>query len=343
MMVKANAYGHGLVPIAKYAENLVDSFGIISIEEAHELRKAGIKKPLWLFANLWADSIIELEALSITPVIGEIDSLKHLLEAKREVPFHLKINTGMNRFGFNLKDIPLLQNELKASEHLLKGFATHMLDGNSFGQKASASHLQTQNYLDFLDELNIPVEDKLQHLYKSAPALLNQDQLVDPKLIQWIRPGIASYGVFPEQSFPRKQELFPLLQLKSVIVALQDIKKGDSVSYSGTWKAPKDSLIGVCQIGYADGLPRVLSNKVNFLIQKEKVPQVGNICMDYCMVDLTKVRESVSIGDEVVVFGQQDDKIQKVEEVAALGGTIPYELLTSITPRVQRHYIVDES
>jgi alanine racemase len=298
---------------------------------------------LWLFANLWADSIIELEALSITPVIGDIASLKHLLDSKRELGFHLKINTGMNRFGFSLKDIPVLLKELKGSEHLLQGFATHMLDGNSFGQKDSASHIQTQKYLEFLEKLNIPVEDKLQHLYKSAPALLNQDRMVDDSLFSWIRPGIASYGVYPENSFPKKQELFPMLQLKSVIVALQEIKQGESVSYSGTWKAPKDSLIGVCQIGYADGLPRVLSNKVNFLVQKQKLPQVGNICMDYCMIDLTKVRESVSIGDEVVVFGAQDDKIQRVEEVAELGGTIPYELLTSIAPRVQRHYIVNES
>ena len=154
---------------------------------------------------------------------------------------------------------------------------------------------------------------------------------------------LASYGCRPETSFPVTCNLKPVMQLESCLLSFQEIKAGESVSYSSTWTAERDSLIGVVQIGYADGLKRCLSNKVSFLVAGQRVPQVGNICMDYCMVDLTKVRDQVKEGQQVVIFGQQADKIISVEEVASLASTIPYEILTSIASRVNRQYKEDES
>lgn len=342
MMVKANAYGHGLVPVVKALETRVNSFGIISIEEGQEVRAENLSSDLWLFSNLWKDSIVELERNNITPVIGDRVSLEHFLSSESKIPFHLKFNTGMNRFGFRLEEMTWLNKVLSGREKQIEGIATHMLDGNSFKEDENACLEQLKLFQKFLDRMSICHDLKL-HLYKSAPALLNGDSIADEKMIDWIRPGIASYGVYPEKGFPKEQTLRPAMELSTRIVGLQTIQAGEGVSYAGTWVAKKESLIGICQIGYADGLLRNLSNHLNVLVGGQLVPQVGNICMDYCMIDLTKVRDNVGIGDEVVIFGSQSGKIQAVEDVAALGNTIPYELLTSISPRVGRQYILDES
>lgn len=342
MMVKANAYGHGLLPVAKAVESEVGSFGIISLEEAADLRAAGISKPLWLFANLWKDSISELAQLDVVPVIGDIASLENFIGSGSQREFHLKFNTGMNRFGFRLEDMDSVKKIVSGKEKQIAGFATHMLDGNQFREVDGYCSKQLAEFKKFVDAMPLSHELKY-HLYKSAPVLLNKEELVEAKYMEWIRPGIASYGVYPEFDFPREQELHPAMSLSTRIVGLQSIKSGETVSYSATWKAEQDSLIGVCQLGYADGLLRGLSNKLKMIVNGEFVSQVGNICMDYCMIDLTKVRDKIAIGDEVVVFGAQNDKIQGVEEVAALGNTIPYEIMTSISPRVNRHYILDES
>lgn len=342
MMVKANAYGHGLVPVVKALEEDVGSFGIISLEEANEIRKTGVQKDLWLFSNLWKDSISELERLKVTPVIGDMLSLENFLSSGSQIKFHLKFNTGMNRFGFRLEEIPALSKMIAGREKQIDGFATHMLDGNQFKDQDGFCSKQLEMFKEFVDKMQLSHELKY-HLYKSAPVLLNENRIVDDKYMEWIRPGIACYGVYPDFDFPKEQRLLPAMSLTTRLVGFQEVKKGESVSYSASWTASQDSLIGVCQLGYADGLLRGLSNNLNMIVGNEFVPQVGNICMDYCMLDLTKVRSRLKIGDEVVVFGAQGDKIQAIEEVASLGKTIAYELMTSISPRVKRHYILDES
>ena len=217
-----------------------------------------------------------------------------------------------------------------------------MYDGNHYRDATGASAQQRGLFLDFLRDFPMP---RLQHIhvYKSGPALLNHPPLVaDDPLFTWIRPGIAAYGSLPDKGFSTACDLQPVMELKSHLVCLQEVKRGESVSYSGRWIASQDSLVGVVQIGYADGLLRSLSNKAEFLVAGQRVAQVGNICMDYCMVDLTKVRHLVEIGDPVVIFGQQADKLIAVEELAAAAGTIPYEILTSLAPRVHRVYQEDE-
>ncbi|MAF92200.1 MAG: alanine racemase [Bdellovibrionota bacterium] len=342
-MIKANAYGHGLVEVAKACEEVVDSFGIISLEEAAELRVSGVKAPLWLFSNLWKESIADLEKLSVTPVIGDFSSLDHFLSnSSSDKKFHLKFNTGMNRFGFRLNQKDLLLQKLEGFEGRVEGLATHMLDGNAYRDEKGACSRQLHEFKEFLRAFP-KLANKQLHIYKSAPALLNDPPIHTDEYFQWIRPGIASYGCRPETSFPVTCNLKPVMQLESCLLSFQEIKAGESVSYSSTWTAERDSLIGVVQIGYADGLKRCLSNKVSFLVAGQRVPQVGNICMDYCMVDLTKVRDQVKEGQQVVIFGQQADKIISVEEVASLASTIPYEILTSIASRVNRQYKEDES
>lgn len=341
MMVKANAYGHGSPETCLYVEDAVDAFGVISIEEAEVLRQAGLKKEIWLFSNLWEESISDLERLNLVPVIGDFASLQAFLNHSERLAFHIKINTGMNRFGFKKEQLQDLIDLLKEKKRYPSALATHMLDGNQFQAEKGACAEQLQYFKECLTYFD---QDKVfYHLYKSAPALLNEEELVEEAYMEWIRPGIACYGVLPDKEFPKNMSLQPVMELTSVLVAIQEVKKGESVSYGANWIAKEDSSIGVVQIGYADGIPRILSNRVHFLVAGERVPQVGNICMDYCMLDLTKVRAKVAIGDEVVVFGSQGDKINAVEDLATIASTIPYEILTSVAARVRRQYILDET
>ncbi|MFK8138074.1 MAG: alanine racemase [Bdellovibrionales bacterium] len=341
VMVKANAYGHGAEAVAKAVESIgVDSLGVISVEEAILLRDSGVKAPIWMFANLWEKTPESLDKYSVIPMIGSLCSLENYLSYNSKLPFHIKINSGMNRFGFKLEDLSELKSLLsKFSVTQIDGVCSHLYRGEDYDQPNGDSKRQKAYTLEFIEKLDLPF--KHLHFHKSASSL-RLDPAEEPE--QFIRLGIASYGIRPEKSFEISDlNLLPAMELCSVISGIQSIKKGEGVSYSSTFVAQRDSLIGVVQLGYADGLHRRLSNLAKFLVHGQFVKQIGNICMDYCMVDLTDLNKKVELGDEVVIFGQQDDKINSVEELAQLAGTIPYELLTSIGSRVQRKYIDGES
>ncbi len=345
-MVKANAYGHGDLAVAKkLREAGVSHLGVGLIEEALHLREDGDAQGILHFGMFDRRGAKVLVENAITPVISSLDEVQILSEeietrALTE-PFsvHLKINTGMNRLGFEPKLALTAVKEILADPKLkLAGIATHFASGETLSAKGSTAEEQLRTFESCVNACKrLGARDFVQHIANSATArelyLLGRTEF-------GIRPGIALYGIeLPTESSPEKDvfSLEPVLRLESRIVHIQDVRQGARVSYGGHWQSSRDSKVGVVPIGYADGYHRGLGG-ASVLIHGRRAPIVGTICMDYFMVDLTDFGSQAKVGDVVVLLGEmQNDKIT-AQELADRLGSIPYEILTSLSERVPRLY-----
>lgn len=339
-MIKANAYGHGAIPLAKKIQDSgFESLGVCLIEEGLKLREAGIQTDILVynfFDKYGAEKILDAE---LTPVIGQWNQIQ-LLEslADSQVDVHVKINTGLNRAGFNLDEMEKLFETFKMSKKMrLKGILSHLHTAdNALDSKGSSSEQakKLKLVLDYFAQFS-PVG----HLLNS-PAIWALAQIKDNseshylKDYNWgMRPGIMIYGYGTES-----RNIFkPVMELKTTVERVGLVKKGESVSYGARWSAERDSYIATLPIGYADGLPRRATNKISVQILDKKVPVVGTICMDYIMVDVTEIVQSGQkiMGEEVRVFGDGDVTAQTWADAS---DTIAYEILTSVSDRVPRVY-----
>lgn len=345
-MVKANAYGHGDLAVAKKLRAIgIKHLGVGLIEEALHLREdgdAGEILHFGMFDSAGANVLIEN---AITPVVSSLEEIQLLVEAlKTQTPnkplaIHLKINTGMNRLGL-APDLAVgaVQSILNEPKLKLTGLATHFASGEALSEQGSTAHEQLAAFESCVREIrNAGARDFVQHIANSATArelrLLGRAEF-------GIRPGIAVYGIeIPTHASPSRNvfSLESVLRLESRIVHIQDVRQGGRVSYGGHWQAARHSKIGVVPIGYADGYHRGLGGG-SVLIHGRRASIVGNICMDYFMVDLTDFGAQAKVGDSVVLLGEmQTDKIT-AEELADRLGSIPYEILTSLSERVPRLY-----
>ena len=345
-MVKADGYGHGDIEVARVCEGLGARFlGVALIEEGIKLRQAGIKTPILTFSHFDSVGAEAIVRYRLTPVVSQFEQIKKLRNVVHEqasYPVHVKFNTGMQRLGFEPEAATEMSEQIEKDFFLkLEGVCTHFSSGEEFPLPEASTHEQIKIFSDIM----IAVKKKIQsplivHTHNSASVLSH----VTPRL-DMARPGIALYGALPKLYRDHKnfsKLLEPVMAIKSFIGFMHKVKKGGKVSYGGTWEAKKDSIIAVVPIGYSDGIPRSLSNKGFVLIRGERCPQVGLICMDYLMVDVTALSEKKSsavLGDEVVLIGKQENESIRVEEVAELAGTIPYEILTGIQPRLARIYL----
>lgn len=323
-MVKANGYGHGLIPVAK-ALLSADAFGVACIEEARQLRAAGIENPIFLMEGFFNAEVElpEIIRLNLGSIIHHQAQLDALIAAQNSIkdPIHIwiKINTGMHRLGFAMDEILSIWKILaKLPKIHVEGFMTHFakadeLDSNATEEQMNRFFQITQDF---------PVKRSLAN---SAGILgwplSHQD---------WVRPGITLYGVSPFAGRVGAQEgLRPVMTLCSEIIAIQKPKKGESIGYGGTFVCQKDMRIGVIAVGYGDGYPRLAPAGTPVLIHSQEVPIVGRVSMDMITVDLTTLPEAV-IGDPVQLWGAK----LPVEKVANFMGTTAYELLTALSPRV---------
>ena len=333
-VVKANGYGHGAVGVARAALAAgADRLGVICVDEAEQLRRAGVSAPILVMGHTPATDAARLVALSLTATVASRETAEALARAAVEqgqrLTVHLKVDTGLNRYGVNpdealalaawLRDVPGLEVE---------GLFTHFASADEADKGCTLD--QYARFRRVAEKLDwVPVR----HAANTA-AVLDLPELS----LEMVRPGLGIYGIYPSGEVRRDLGLVPALSLKSRIVRLSALAAGEPVSYGCTWRAARPSLIGLVMCGYADGLPRSLSSRGSVLVRGQRALIVGRVCMDMCMVDVTGVPD-VATGDEVVLIGRQGEEEIAADEVAGLAGSISYEILCGISARVPRVYL----
>ncbi len=335
-MVKADAYGHGEIHVSRICERLGARYlGVALIEEGIKLRTAGIQTPILYFGffdAIGAEAIVKYRLTPVLSSFDQIEKLKGSLHESAGFSVHAEFNTGMQRNGFEPGEAKMLAREFQIEGFLkLEGICTHLISSDDYHAVAGRSKVQEQEFQEIKKIIKHSVQSPLvTHISNSGGVLAGLHSGYEI-----YRPGISLYGVNPKET----TGFSPVLSLKSQVVHLHKVKKNQSVSYGGIWTATKDSVIAVIPLGYADGIPRSMSNKGRVLINGESCPIRGVVCMDYFMVDVTEQRRETLVGDEVVLIGNQGQSLVSVNEWAELSGTIPYEILTGIQGRVPRVYI----
>lgn len=341
-MVKANAYGHGSIPVAQcLVDQGVNALGVSSLAEGRELRAAGLDQvQILTFGPLAPVEVQEALALRLTPVLSSWESLKVLesqLGMGEALSIHIKFNTGMNRLGFPLEEALELSQYLTGQRSLqLEGLCTHLATAELGWGPEGESTLQLDRFASICQHFDLPSE-KL-HVFNSAGLIAKDLMFSSP----WGgRPGIALYGLkpqFEDLSAPQLAkwkglDLRPVMRLSAPLCHTLKVRAGERVSYGGAWVSPKDSLVGIIPYGYADGYFRQFSNQGSMMFREHRVPVVGRVTMDYTMLDLTDVPHSGNlVGEEVLIFGEDPGAADLAEQV----GTIGYEVLTSVGSRVVR-------
>jgi alanine racemase len=334
-MVKANAYGHGAAAVSQtLAISGSDAFGVATLEEGIELRQAGIRTPILVVAGAYDDQVDQFLAHSLTPVVHDLTRLNHLEKAiKRRgatLGVQLKIDTGMGRLGLVAAEYETWIGELKKLSALkIEGVFSHFSHAESVDGDYTREQLRIFNHvIERLRAENIrPV---LVHFANSAATITSPSSYFD-----MVRPGIMLYGVYPSPAMASQVMLKPVLAWKTKILQLKKVPAGASISYGQTFVTKRESLIATLPIGYADGYPRLLSNRGEVLVGGQRAAVAGRVCMDLTMIDVTDIRNTKQ-GDEVVLLGHQGDAEISADQIAAWANTISYEILTSISARVPR-------
>lgn len=343
-VVKADAYGHGAVPVAKKLEKLGAGYLAVSnFEEAVQLRKAGIVLPILILGYTPPEFALEEVRLNITQEVHSLEygqALSRVLEdAGQTLKVHLKVDTGMSRLGFFAYDHPETLNQLETVWHLpgisVEGIFMHFSVSDTPSED-DYTRLQHRRFLSVVGALQKKgLCPEIVHCANSGAAIAYPQFHHD-----MIRPGIATYGLDPSGDLRGMADLKPLMSLKTTIAAIRPFDAGITVSYGRTYETASERVIAVCSIGYADGLPRRLSGNASFLLHGKRVPVVGRICMDMCMIDITHVPEA-KVGDTVTVIGRDGAEENTWDAWAEQLGTISYELVCGINKRVPRLYLED--
>ena len=342
-VVKADAYGHGAVPIAHLIEDhdYIWGFAAATAEEAVHLRQAGITKPILILGIVFDEYFPELVQYDIRPAVCEYDEAKKLSDEavlqNKTVHIHIALDTGMTRIGY--ADIPESVEEIKKIAELpnleIEGMFTHFARADEYDR--SPAMVQLERYQDFskcVEEAGVDIP--LHHCSNSAGIIR-----VPEANLSIVRAGITIYGIYPSSEVERDiVKLAPVMELKSHITYVKDVPAGAAISYGGTYVADKKKRVATIPVGYADGYPRQLSNKGWVLIHGKKAPILGRVCMDQFMADVTEI-DNVKKGDEVTLLGRDGDEFISIEEMGDLCGRFSYEFACDISPRVPRVYIKD--
>ncbi len=339
VIIKADAYGHGAIPIARHLyEAGINSIGVATLNEAIALRKYNIDIPIVILGyspEQEYDRLVKYDIIQTvykTSIARGISQTAKTLDKK--VKIHIKIDTGMTRLGFypDKESVKSIIEISKLPNIEIDGIFTHFARADEENSEFTLQQIDKfNNFIELLkaEGLKIP---KL-HTANSAGMLRYKEAHFDI-----VRVGIALYGLYPSKEMEKSTvTLKPSLSLKSNIIFLKDVKANTAISYGGSYITEKDCKIATIPVGYGDGYPRSLSSKGRVLIRGEYAPIVGRICMDQFMVDVTHI-ENVSEGDEAVLIGQQGDNRITVEEIAELDGTINYEIVCQLGKRIPRVY-----
>ena len=324
-VVKADAYGHGSVEVARACiEAGADSLAVVTVEEGAELRRAGLGVPILIFTDLLPDRLPLAKAHRLAVTAHSIPSARRIA-AHRGLEAHLKVNTGMNRWGVEPSEVGEARRILGS---ILTGVYTHFASADS---DEGATRRQIEGFESVLGAQ--PFGGIVVHAANSAATLWHPRSHYD-----CVRPGVALYGLHPagDEGDPAAEELRPAMVLKSYVADVRRLARGDGVSYGLTFLAEGPMYAATVPVGYAEGYRRALSGRAEALIRGQRRPLLGRVTMDACVFG---VDEDVEVGDEVVLLGGQGQGRITAEELGSRAGTINYEITTGINPRrVERSY-----
>lgn len=339
-VVKADAYGHGAVEISKMLDDKADFFGVACIEEAVELKKAGIKKPVLVLGYVFTGAYDIAIKYDIRIPVFSYESAKALSdEAVRQnktVPFHFCIDTGMSRIGFqvNEKSADICKKITQLPNIEAEGLFSHFATADEENlDKSIAQQNKFDRFVDMLKKRDIEIPIK--HLNNSA-GIMNFEKHYD-----MCRMGIILYGLYPSHEVDKSLlSVKPVMSWLSHISHLKTLEAGREISYGGTYVTTKNTVVATIPVGYADGYPRSLSNIGKVIINGKYAPILGRVCMDQFMVDVTDIGD-IKIGTKVTLVGKDGDARLTMEEVSEAAGSFNYELPCRISRRVPRTFYKD--
>lgn len=336
-VIKANAYGHGAVRVAKALENKSDYFAVADIEEAVELRESGIKNPIMILSYTSPCQYNTLISNNLIPTVYSLEDAKKLSEAacslEKKAVIHIAVDTGMNRIGFSdCKESANIIRQISEFKNVeIEGIFTHFACADD--KDKTSALLQKKRFDDFIALLeskgiNIPIK----HCCNSA-AIIDFDRHYD-----MVRIGISLYGLYPsDEVMKNKINLKPAMEVVSHIVHIKEVEAGEGIGYGHTYVTAEKRKIATVCIGYADGFSRAFSNKGYVLINGKKAPITGRVCMDLIMVDITGI-DGVSVGDMAVIMGTSGELQITAEELGEMCGSFNYEIICTFMPRIVRVY-----
>ena len=335
-IVKADAYGHGLERVATALANEVDWFGVANVREAQRARTAaGTEIPVLILSPAISDEIpliVEGRFSASVSTLAEVEAFSEEAKSRGLVAkIHAVADTGMGRMGARPDEFENLVRGILASPHCkLEGVETHF---PSADEDEAFTKEQIETFRSLLDSLDLPDSCRV-HLGNSAGLLAFQDQTPFANLA---RPGLALYGISPFSETPH--DLRPALQLKTRITLVRDVPEGTSISYGRTFISERPMRLATLGVGYGDGYPRALSGRnAHVLIGGHRCPLLGRVTMDQIVVDVSALPVYPTIGEEAILIGKQGEEEITADETAMKAGTIPWEVLTGITSRVERVY-----
>lgn len=338
-VVKADAYGHGAVPISRALEAAgVRFLGVALVEEGLALREAGLRSDILVLGGAYDGGWDAMLEHGMIPVVFRPEHLTALEAAARArkttARAHMKVDTGMGRLGVLPADVPAFLEAARACRNVsLEGLCSHF--ANADLADAALTALQISRFRTALGQMRAAgFHPRWRHLSNSA-GLLALPEARDGVEMNLARPGLGLYGLQPAPWLRPPRALEPVLSWKTAVVHLKSVPTGTPISYGSTWTAPRPSRIATLPVGYADGWSRLLSNRGTVLVRGHRAPVVGRVCMDLCMVDVTDI-PGAEVGDEVVLIGRQGAEVQDAHQLAALQNTIAYDVLCAIGARVPR-------
>lgn len=337
-ILKANAYGHGLVEVARHMESLGAPYlGVAFLEEGILLREAGVTSPILVLGGIIGNQVPLFLDHDLTLTASSVEKLGQIEEAARQMgvraKVHLKIDTGMERIGVHYYSAATLLEASLACDHFeVEGIFSHFANADAADQGYSQMQLDRFNgVLEFYENRGLPYPP-LRHMANSAAIAGFR-----PSHLDMVRAGILLYGVYPSEHTPRTVDVRPALSWKSRVVYFKVVQPDHPVSYGSAWQSDHPVRIVTVPVGYGDGYLRGMSGRAEVIIRGKRYPVVGRVCMDQLMVNIEW--ETAYNGDEVILIGQSDGGATiTVEELAEWAGTIPWEILTNVNTRVPRVY-----
>lgn len=336
-VVKADAYGHGSVAVARTAvESGVDRLGVATLSEAVELREAGVHSPIQILGCSLPEQAEDIVHYNIVQTVSNAEIVRALsraaARARRMARIHIKVDTGMGRVGVSEHELPRFVRRVSEYESVrIEAIMTHLPCADEERDDFTPSQIEGFRRTvgdEAVRLLNVPL-----HTANSAAIIRYPESHFN-----LVRPGLMLYGATTLSDCPIKPLLKPALSLRSRIVQIRTMSGGETVSYGRTYVIPRDTVVATIPIGYADGFSRMLSGRAQVLVNGKKVPVIGRVCMDQCLVDIGDAGE-VRLGDIVTLIGTDNGESIHAEEIAVWAGSIPHEVLCTIGKRVQRLYV----
>ena len=337
-VIKADAYGHGAAALAKELEDKADYFGVAVIEEAIELRKSGIKKPILILGYTSPSQDELLIKYDITQNVYTLDMAKRLSNLaqslNKTVKIHIGLDTGMSRVGFkdNDESVKIIKEISTLPNIYLEGMFSHYARADE--RDKTCAYEQKRRFDVFSEKLkNAGVEIPIKHLSNSA-AVGEFNEHYD-----MVRFGISLYGLYPSDEVDKTTlDLIPAMELKTKIVNLKTVEAGCGVSYGHTFVTKRETKIATIPVGYADGYPRALSSRGRVIVNNQYAPIIGRVCMDQFMIDVTDIKGDIKLEDEVILMGSSKDCSITAEEIGEMSASFNYEVICNVARRVPRIY-----